>query len=41
MKVLLSHNYYQQPGGEDTSFASEAELLSRRWARGAAVYRAQ
>ena len=28
MKLLLSHNYYQQPGGEDISFAIEAELLA-------------
>jgi glycosyltransferase involved in cell wall biosynthesis len=27
MKVLLCHNYYQQPGGEDQSFAAEARLL--------------
>lgn len=27
MKVLLLHNYYQQPGGEDQVFASEAGLL--------------
>ena len=27
MKVLLCHNYYQQPGGEDQSFAAEACLL--------------
>lgn len=27
MKVLLVHNYYQQPGGEDQVFASESELL--------------
>ena len=27
MKVLLVHNYYQQPGGEDQVFASEGELL--------------
>lgn len=27
MKVLLVHNYYQQPGGEDQVLASEAELL--------------
>src|SRR5262249_37589860 len=27
MKVLLCHNYYQQPGGEDQSFAAEADLL--------------
>jgi glycosyltransferase involved in cell wall biosynthesis len=27
MKILVCHNYYQQPGGEDLSFASEASLL--------------
>ncbi len=27
MKVLLVHNYYQQPGGEDQVFATEAALL--------------
>jgi glycosyltransferase involved in cell wall biosynthesis len=27
MRVLLLHNYYQQPGGEDQVFASEASLL--------------
>jgi glycosyltransferase involved in cell wall biosynthesis len=27
MKVLLCHNYYQQPGGEDLCFAAEASLL--------------
>lgn len=27
MKILLCHNYYQQPGGEDQSFAAEARLL--------------
>lgn len=27
MRVLLLHNHYQQPGGEDRVFASEAELL--------------
>jgi glycosyltransferase involved in cell wall biosynthesis len=27
MKVLTAHNYYQWPGGEDTVFASEQELL--------------
>jgi len=26
----LAHNYYQQPGGEDRVFASEAALLTRR-----------
>lgn len=30
MKVLLCHNYYQQPGGEDQVFADEATLLERR-----------
>jgi glycosyltransferase involved in cell wall biosynthesis len=27
VKFLLCHNYYQQPGGEDQSFAAEARLL--------------
>ena len=27
MKVLLIHNYYQQPGGEDTVFRAEKDLL--------------
>lgn len=27
MKLVLCHNYYQQPGGEDQSFAAEARLL--------------
>lgn len=27
MKVLLVHNYYQQPGGEDVCFADEGRLL--------------
>lgn len=27
MNVLMAHNYYQQPGGEDQSFAAEADLL--------------
>lgn len=30
MKVLLVHNSYQQPGGEDQVFASEHELLASR-----------
>jgi glycosyltransferase involved in cell wall biosynthesis len=30
MKVLLCHTYYQQPGGEDQSFAAEARLLESR-----------
>ncbi|MBL7068834.1 MAG: glycosyltransferase [Candidatus Omnitrophica bacterium] len=29
MKILLVHNYYQQPGGEDIVFAAEASLLRR------------
>jgi glycosyltransferase involved in cell wall biosynthesis len=28
MKVLLVHNFYQQPGGEDVVFADEAGLLA-------------
>lgn len=27
MKILLVHNYYQQPGGEDVCFADEGRLL--------------
>ena len=27
MKILLCHNFYQQPGGEDQSFEAEARLL--------------
>jgi glycosyltransferase involved in cell wall biosynthesis len=27
MRVLLIHNYYQQPGGEDTVFEQEVDLL--------------
>jgi glycosyltransferase involved in cell wall biosynthesis len=30
MKILLCHNYYQQPGGEDQSFAAEGRLLESR-----------
>jgi glycosyltransferase involved in cell wall biosynthesis len=30
MKVLLCHTHYQQRGGEDESFAAEAELLESR-----------
>jgi glycosyltransferase involved in cell wall biosynthesis len=30
LKILLSHNYYKQPGGEDLSFADEANLLESR-----------
>lgn len=29
MRVLVAHNYYQQPGGEDSVFAAETELLRR------------
>ncbi|MFO0928103.1 MAG: glycosyltransferase [Gemmataceae bacterium] len=29
MKVLLCHTFYQQQGGEDVSFAAEADLLER------------
>ncbi len=27
LKVLMAHNYYLQPGGEDTAFSAEARLL--------------
>lgn len=30
MQVLLCHNHYQQPGGEDQSFDDEARLLESR-----------
>ena len=30
MKILLVHNYYQQPGGEDRVFADEYDLLTER-----------
>ncbi len=30
LRVLHVHNYYLQPGGEDTAFASEVDLLRRR-----------
>lgn len=30
MKLLLCHNHYQLPGGEDAIFATEVELLRRR-----------
>lgn len=30
MRILLAHNYYQQPGGEDGCFAEEAALLEER-----------
>lgn len=28
MKIVVCHNYYQQPGGEDQVFAEEADLLA-------------
>src|SRR5690349_23401651 len=28
MKVLLCHNYYRQPGGEDSEFLAQKELLT-------------
>ena len=30
MKILVAHNYYQQPGGEDQVFTAETELLRTR-----------
>jgi len=30
MKVLVAHNFYQQPGGEDRCFRAETELLRRK-----------
>lgn len=30
MKVLIGHNHYQQPGGEDQVFAAESKLLEDR-----------
>lgn len=30
MKILLAHNFYQQPGGEDQVFADEGRLLESR-----------
>ncbi|HVS40204.1 MAG TPA: glycosyltransferase [Gemmataceae bacterium] len=30
MKILLAHNYYQQPGGEDQCVAAEVALLESR-----------
>jgi glycosyltransferase involved in cell wall biosynthesis len=30
MRILVAHNYYQQPGGEDQIFATEANLLESR-----------
>jgi glycosyltransferase involved in cell wall biosynthesis len=30
MRIVVCHNFYQQPGGEDRVFADEVELLSTR-----------
>lgn len=30
MRILLAHNFYQQPGGEETEFRAEAALLRSR-----------
>lgn len=30
MRILIAHNYYQQPGGEDGVYESEADLLESR-----------
>ena len=30
MKILLCHNFYQRPGGEDKVFADEGTLLESR-----------
>jgi glycosyltransferase involved in cell wall biosynthesis len=30
MRILIAHNYYQKPGGEDQSVAQELELLRER-----------
>lgn len=30
MRILMAHNFYQQPGGEDISFAAEQRLLVER-----------
>lgn len=30
MKILLCHNHYQQPGGEDQSFLNESRMLESR-----------
>ncbi|HXE52743.1 MAG TPA: glycosyltransferase family 4 protein [Tepidisphaeraceae bacterium] len=29
MRIIVAHNFYQQPGGEDQVFAAEADLLRR------------
>ena len=30
MKILMLHNYYQQPGGEDVAAEADVELLRSR-----------
>ena len=30
MKILLVHNFYREPGGEDAVFAQEQRLLERK-----------
>jgi glycosyltransferase involved in cell wall biosynthesis len=30
MRIILAHNYYQQPGGEDQVFAAESSLLKEK-----------
>lgn len=30
MRILMAHNFYQQPGGEDQVFAAESRLLEER-----------
>ena len=30
MRILIAHNRYQQPGGEDQVFTAEADLLADR-----------
>src|SRR5436190_23907965 len=30
MRILIAHNFYQQPGGEDVVFNAEANLLESR-----------
>lgn len=39
MKILLVHNHYQQPGGEDVVFAQERQLLRSRGHRVATYLR--
>ena len=29
MRILVAHNYYQQPGGEDQVFAAECRMLEQ------------